>query len=93
MRKSVNYTAGLSLSTSTVDTLLDPAPQLFESLTERVMPKLRYTILRFPITQELAVHGRIENGHYKMHHNGKLLIYYYRQVQLTLNFGSSKITF
>lgn len=70
MRKSVNHTAGLSLSTSTVALLDDPAPQLFESLTERVMPKLRYTILQFPITQELAVNDRMENGKYKMHHNG-----------------------
>jgi len=66
MRKSVNYTAGLSLTTSTVALLDDPSPELFESLTERVMPKLKYTILRFPITQELAVHDKMENSKFQM---------------------------
>nr|CAB3267390.1 twisted gastrulation protein homolog 1-like [Phallusia mammillata] len=56
LRKTSNYTASLPTITSTVAVLDDPLPELFQSYTDHQQPKLRYTILRFPIVEELAAH-------------------------------------
>ncbi|XP_018672192.2 twisted gastrulation protein homolog 1-A-like [Ciona intestinalis] len=57
MRKGRNYTTVLPPTMlSTVGQLDEPEPRLFAALTDQPMPALRYTIMRFPVIEELAAH-------------------------------------
>lgn len=51
-----NYTALLPTMASTVDALPDPNNELFRALTDEPVPSLRYTIVKFPVIEELALH-------------------------------------
>jgi len=77
MRKGTNYTAGLPTITSTVAVLDDPSPALFTSLTQQPMPKLRYSILRFPVVEELAAHRHRHRHHHRHDHRSQQGVFCY----------------
>ncbi|CAK8672562.1 unnamed protein product [Clavelina lepadiformis] len=70
MRKGSNYTAGLPTVTSTVAMLDQPAPDLFIALTEQPAPSLHFTVLQFPVIEELGAHrhGLIRAHKQPRHH-------------------------
>ena len=51
-----NLTLLLPTMASTVDFLPDPSGDLFRALTDEAVPSLRYTIFKFPVIEELALH-------------------------------------
>uniref|UniRef100_H2Y5W7 Uncharacterized protein n=1 Tax=Ciona savignyi TaxID=51511 RepID=H2Y5W7_CIOSA len=70
MRRGRNYTTIVPpIMTSTVAIFDKPEPRLFVALTESSVPALRCSIVRFPVSQELAAHGSRELYHRR--HHGK----------------------
>ena len=64
MRPGNNYTThALPTILSTVGMLDEPEPKLFKTLTDKPMPTLRYTILRFPILGDLPAHRHHGSSH------------------------------
>uniref|UniRef100_H2Y5W6 Tsg C-terminal domain-containing protein n=1 Tax=Ciona savignyi TaxID=51511 RepID=H2Y5W6_CIOSA len=68
MRRGRNYTTIVPpIMTSTVAIFDKPEPRLFVALTESSVPALRCSIVRFPVSQELAAHGSRELYHRRHH--------------------------
>lgn len=53
---STDFTGYVPTMTSTVGFLEDPNEELFRTLTDEPVSQLKYTIVKFPVIEELAFH-------------------------------------